>query len=98
MVGYTVNQHQWTPDLPPPYAIAVVALAEDPSVRLTTNVVGCDPGDVGIGLEVVVCFEHIDDVWLPMFEPTGETATSDPIETPRLPAPRRPTSDRSIRA
>src|ERR1700730_6572021 len=38
VVGYTVNQHQWTPDLPPPYVIAVVALAEDPAVRLTTNI------------------------------------------------------------
>ena len=93
VVGYTINQHQWTPDLPPPYAIAVVALAEDPSVRLTTNIVGCDPSDVGIGLDVVVRFESHDDVWLPMFEPTGETATSDPIEGPRLPVPRTPTGD-----
>ena len=46
VVGYTINQHQWHPDLPPPYAIAVVALAEDPAVRLTTNIVGCDADDV----------------------------------------------------
>ncbi len=58
VVGYTINQHQWTPALPPPYAIAVVALAEDPDVRLTTNIVGCDVDDVRIGLDVAVRFEQ----------------------------------------
>ena len=31
------------PSFDPPYVIAIVALAEDPGVRLTTNIVGCDP-------------------------------------------------------
>ena len=92
VVGSTVNQHQWSPDLPPPYVIAVVALAEDPSVRLTTNIVGCDVDEVHIGLEVAVRFEHHDDVWLPMFEPTGAISSTDPIEAPRRPAPRAPIS------
>ena len=65
IIGYTVNQHQWHPDFVPPYAIAVVALAEDPEVRLTTNIVGCDPEDVEIGQEVVVRFEHVEEVWFP---------------------------------
>ena len=52
-------------------------LAEDPTVHLTTNIVGCDPDDVHIGQDVVVRFEQHDDVWLPLFEPTGATdATS----------------------
>ena len=72
VVGYTVNQHQWHPDLPPPYVIAVVALAEDRGVRLTTNITGCDIADVDIGIEVQVRFEHLEDVWLPLFEPTGQ--------------------------
>ena len=37
IIGYTVNHHQWSPHFVPPYAIAVVALAEDPGVRLTTT-------------------------------------------------------------
>ncbi len=90
VVGYTVNQHPWHPDLPPPYVIAVVALAEDPGVRLTTNVTGCDVDDVRVGLEVQVRFEHLDDVWLPVFEPTGTTATVEPDVTPKVPAPRDP--------
>ena len=42
VAGMTVNVQPWLPgfDLEPPYAIAVVALEEDRSVRLTTNVTG----------------------------------------------------------
>jgi len=93
VVGYTVNQHQWHPDFPPPYVIAVVALAEDPNVRLTTNVIGCDIGDVHIGLDVQVHFEHLESVWLPLFEPTGATSTVEPDVTPKLPPPRAPLGD-----
>lgn len=90
VVGVTVNAHRWLPDFDPPYAIAVVALEEDPSVRLTTNVVGCDATEVRIGQVVTVRFEQHEDVWLPLFEPTGET-TADPLPTPR-PVPRAPAS------
>ena len=96
VVGYTVNQHQWHPDLPAPYVIAVVALTEDPSVRLTTNIVGCDPGDVRVGLEAQVRFEHVEDVWLPEFELTGATTTPEPDVTPKLPAPRAPIGDERV--
>jgi acetyl-CoA acetyltransferase/uncharacterized OB-fold protein len=86
VVGYTVNQHQWHPAFEPPYAIATIALEEDPSVHLTTNVIGCDPFTVHVGQRVEVRFEHHEDVWLPLFEPTG---TTDPVE--RVPEPARPT-------
>ena len=46
IVGFTVNAHRWLPDFDPPYVIANVALAEDPRVHLTTNIVGCEPADV----------------------------------------------------
>ena len=69
--------------------IANVALAEDPTVHLTTNVVGCDPDEVHIGQEVMVRFEPADEVWLPLFEPTGETDTADLVDEPRRPAPVR---------
>ncbi len=99
VVGATVNRHQWHPDFTPPYAIAVVALAEDPAVRLTTNIVGCDPDDVHIGQETTVRFEQFDDVWLPLFEPVGPTDAADPevaiklIPEPERPTPRAPLSD-----
>ena len=93
IVGYTVNHHRWHPAFEPPYAIAVVALAEDPGVRLTTMIVGVDPTEVAIGQEVVVRFEHHDDVWLPLFEPTGELSAVDPVAEPERLLPRRPLDD-----
>ncbi len=52
-----------------PLVIAVVELEEGP--RLMTNVVGCDPADVSVGMPVQVAFEAIDDseMVLPVFEP-----------------------------
>ncbi len=95
VVAFTVNTQPWMPgfDLDPPYVIANVALAEDAGVRLTTNIVGCDPGDVHIGQEVAVRFEQHEDVWLPLFEPTGGTDPTDRVPEPKLPAPRAPVSD-----
>ncbi len=93
VIGYTVNAHQWLPHFPPPYVVANVALAEDPTIRLTTNIVGCDPGDVHIGQRVRVRFEQHDDVWLPLFEPIGTDAETDPVEPPTRPVPRAPVSD-----
>lgn len=89
VVGFTVNEHPWMPDVEVPYAIAVVALEEDDSVRLTTNITGCEPGDVHIGQRVSVRFEQRDDVWLPMFEPNGEADDAvDHVGEPQIPTPR----------
>jgi acetyl-CoA acetyltransferase/uncharacterized OB-fold protein len=85
VVGVTVNGHQWSPAFEPPYAIANVAIEEDDSAHLTTNVVGCDPVDVEVGMPVVVRFEQHEDVWLPLFEPVGGTPAA------RGPDPVRPT-------
>ena len=90
VVGYTVNAHRWLPDFDPPYVIANVALAEDPRVHLTTNIVGCDPSEVGIGQEVAVRFEQQEDVWLPLFELTGELDPVDRVTEPERPLPRAP--------
>jgi len=70
VVGFTINTQQWLPHFPPPYVVAIVALEEDLSVRLTTNIVGCEPTDVSVGTQVRVLFEQVaGDVWLPLFEP-----------------------------
>ena len=73
--SHTTTQSRWHPDDPDPYVVAVVALDEDPRVRLTTNVIGCPPDAVRVGLPVRVTFEQQGEVWLPLFEPTGE----DPV-------------------
>ncbi len=90
VVAFTVNHQPWHPAFEPPYVIANVALAEDPTVHLTTNVVGCEPGEVHVGQEVMVRFEQHEDVWLPLFEPTGDTDPVDRVGEPVRPAPRAP--------
>ncbi len=71
VAGVTVNEHQWFPGFPTPYAVAVVAIEEDPRIRLTTNIVECAPYDVVVGMKVEVVFEANDDVWIPLFRPSG---------------------------
>lgn len=93
VVGFTVNHHQWLPGFEPPYVVANVALAEDPTVHLTTNIVGCEPDEVRIGQEVTVRFEQHEDVWVPLFEPTGGTDPVDRVAEPQRPTPRPPVSD-----
>jgi acetyl-CoA acetyltransferase/uncharacterized OB-fold protein len=93
VVAYTVNQHQWHPAFTPPYSIANVALADDPTVHLTTNIVECAPDDVHIGQDVEVRFEPHEDVWLPLFAPTGTTTTDDLVGEPAVPAVRAPLRD-----
>src|SRR6201996_3106401 len=83
VAGFTVNHQQWLPRFPPPYVVAVVAIAEDPSARLTTNIVGCEPERVAIGLQVKVVFEQHDDIWIPLFEPNFEAADAGPVPSPR---------------
>ena len=93
IVGFTVNAHRWLPGLDPPYVIANVALEEDPRVHLTTNIVGCDPADVQIAQKVAVRFEQQEDVWLPLFELTGELDSVDRVDEPVRPLPRAPLSE-----
>lgn len=68
---FTVNHHPWDGD-PTPYVIAIVELDEQRDLRLTTNIVGCSPDDVSIGMPVRVVFEHRDPVWFPLFEPVDQ--------------------------
>ncbi len=52
-----------------PYVFAIIELAE--GVRLSTNIVGCAPADVYIGMPVEVIFEPISpEINLPKFRPS----------------------------
>jgi uncharacterized OB-fold protein len=64
----TVNHQPWDGSTEP-WSIAIVAFPEQEGLRLTTNVVGCPPEDVHIGMAVQVAFEQHDDVFFPVFEP-----------------------------
>jgi acetyl-CoA acetyltransferase/uncharacterized OB-fold protein len=70
--SFTISHTSFRPDLPAPYALAIVQLAEAPEVRLTTRVVNIDTDAVAIGLAVRFVFERIDDdLTLPLVEPSG---------------------------
>ena len=75
---FSINHQPWMPGPELPYTVAIVDIEEDPSVRLTTNIVGCSPDDVYIGMPVRVVFEHHEaddgEVWLPMFAPDPDRA------------------------
>lgn len=76
--AFTVNHRFGLPDLPPPYVIAQVAIAEDPRVRLTTNIIECDPETLELGQPVEVVFQQLADVWLPLFTPSSDTTPLPP--------------------
>jgi uncharacterized OB-fold protein len=67
--SFTVNHKQWLPDLPVPYVLALVTIAEQDDVRLATNIIDCAPDAVHIGMAVEVTFEARDDLWVPLFRP-----------------------------
>ena len=69
LAAVTVNHQMWIPTIEPPYVIGIVEIQEQASVRLTTNIVGCDAADVHIGMPLQVDFEEHDDVFLPVFRP-----------------------------
>jgi uncharacterized protein len=79
VAAYTVNRQPWIPGFEPPYVVAMVELADDPDVRLVTNVVDIAAEDMRVGLEVDVFFETWTDlsgdedsrVWLPLFRPAA---------------------------
>jgi uncharacterized OB-fold protein len=54
-----------------PYVVALVDLDEGP--RVMSNLVGCDPADVRIGMPVRVRFESVsDEASVPLFEPATD--------------------------
>jgi uncharacterized OB-fold protein len=66
---YTVNQREWSPGVEVPYVIAIVQLDEQSDLRLMTNIVGCSPEDVAIGMPVGVEFREQGDAYVPVFRP-----------------------------
>lgn len=65
-VAHRPTAPQWAAD--PPYVIAIVEL--DEGAHMTTNIVGCDPGAVQIGMRVVAVYDDVTpDVTLVKFRP-----------------------------
>ncbi|MEP7273272.1 MAG: Zn-ribbon domain-containing OB-fold protein [Acidobacteriota bacterium] len=68
--SYTVIHRAPTPAFREqvPYVLALIDLEE--GVRMMSNVVGCDVGEVSIGMPVRVTFEDVsDEISLPKFTP-----------------------------
>jgi len=71
---FTVNVHQFHPDVPPPVVIAIVELVEQSDLRLPTNIVGAEVDELRCGLPVQVVFERNGEVYIPLFTPVDERA------------------------
>ena len=70
LYSYTIARRAtarpWDADVP--YVIAIVELEE--GVRMTTNIVGCAPEDVRIGMALVPEFQDVNEkITLVMFRP-----------------------------
>ncbi|WP_216893053.1 thiolase C-terminal domain-containing protein [Nocardia alni] len=88
LVGFTINQRFSGPGLKAPYVIAQVALADDPRVRLTTNVIDADFDSLVLGMRLEVVFQADGDVWLPLFRPVAEQPEPEPLPVDEI-APER---------
>jgi uncharacterized OB-fold protein len=69
---FTIVRHPVIPELEgqTPYVIAVVELADAPSVRLMTNIVTSDPDALEIGQTVHVAWDDLDgETTIPRFVP-----------------------------
>lgn len=64
---FTINRQPFMPGFEPPYVIAIVEIEEDPTIRLTTNLVDIAVDDVEIGLPVMASFERNGDWYVPLF-------------------------------
>jgi uncharacterized protein len=74
---FTVNEHQFHPEVPAPNVIAIVQLDEQADLRIVTNLVDCDAANVRCGLAVEVLFEPRGEIFYPLFRPVvGTTAAS----------------------
>lgn len=65
---YSVVHRAPDPAVATPYVVALVDL--DEGVRMMSNIVGCDPASVRVGMTVRVTFEDLGDgASLPVFSP-----------------------------
>ena len=70
LYSYVINHRPAAPGFTPPYAIAVVELAEGP--RMMTNIVECPqtPDALVLDMKLEATFQKLDDaITLPMFKP-----------------------------
>ncbi len=64
---FTVYRQQYDPGFVPPYVIALIELNEGP--RMISNLIGCAPESVRVGMPVRSRFERRGERMLALFEP-----------------------------
>jgi len=68
--AYNIHHRSLHPAFEGPYVYALIELEEGP--MFGTNIVGCAPEDVKIGMPVEVVFSQVEeDLILPQFRPSG---------------------------
>jgi len=75
IAAFTIYRQAYHPDFPVPYVIALIALKEGP--RLVSNIVGCAPEEITIGMPVNVRFEPRGEFVLPLFAPAEASKTQN---------------------
>lgn len=71
--GFSIMHLGGVPGFEPPFAVAVVELAEQPGLLAVGNVFDCAHEDLRVGMPVEVTFEVLDDgVTLPQWRPAGD--------------------------
>jgi uncharacterized OB-fold protein len=70
--SFAVYRRSYHPALPEPYTVALIQLREGP--RLISNIVGCTPEEVRVGMPVRVRFDDVGEFTLPRFEPARTEA------------------------
>ena len=85
LFSWSVVRHAWIPQVADrlPFVTALVALDEDPAVRLVTYIVDCDPDTLRCEMPVCVVFKPLryagvaGEVIAPMFRPDEEVRNAD---------------------
>lgn len=71
---FNIHRQAFHPAFSVPYVFALIVLDEGP--MFGTNIVGCDPEEVRVGMPVSVCFEEVEEgVVLPLFQPSERRET-----------------------
>ena len=71
--SFVVNHYPQVPAFDYPLVVGLIEL--DEGTRLVSDIIGCEPADVSVGMRVAVAFVAVDDeLTLPMFRPAGAAA------------------------
>jgi uncharacterized OB-fold protein len=69
LYSFTHVHREFTPGLKPPYVAGLIELVEQSGLRVLSNVVGCSPDDIWIGMPLKASFYDYDGFTLAYFRP-----------------------------